>query len=417
MTYSNNLSAKKLTYCPEIDGLRAISVLAVVGFHAFPNYIKGGFIGVDIFFVISGYLISLIIFNDLNNNIFNFKEFYFRRIRRIFPALIIVLSSCYIFGWFFLTASEFKELGNHIFGGTIFASNFFLWNESGYFDTAANTKVLLHLWSLGIEEQFYIFWPLLLWLIWRTKFNFLLTIIFLIIISFTLNLKSIILDPVGTFYSPLTRIWELMLGGLLAWANINFLNKYIFNVNKINCFTDFDLKRDSKISAYSLLANTFSFFGLMMLVVGFFFIDKSFSYPGYWALLPVFGSLMVLCGGSKSFLNQFFLSNKIIVWIGLISFPLYLWHWPILAFVTIMEAGSPNGYIRLAAIAISFLFAWLTYWLVEIPIRSSGNGKEKVIVLVFLTAIVGYLGHHTYNQDGLPSRQNVNFKQFIGGGY
>jgi peptidoglycan/LPS O-acetylase OafA/YrhL len=148
-------------YRPDIDGLRAIAVLSVVAFHAFPEWITGGFIGVDIFFVISGYLISTILFENLEKGCFSFVDFYSRRIRRIFPALLLVLTSCYLAGWFTLLADEYMQLGKHMAGGASFLSNFFLWNESGYFDNIADTKPLLHLWSLGIEEQFYIFWPLM----------------------------------------------------------------------------------------------------------------------------------------------------------------------------------------------------------------------------------------------------------------
>jgi peptidoglycan/LPS O-acetylase OafA/YrhL len=141
-------------YRPDVDGLRAVAVLAVMGFHAFPRIVRGGFIGVDIFFVISGYLISTIIFANLARDTFSYLEFYNRRIRRIFPALLIVLTACFVFAWFALLADEFAELSKHIAGGAGFLSNFLLWKESGYFDTSAETKPLLHLWSLGIEEQF-----------------------------------------------------------------------------------------------------------------------------------------------------------------------------------------------------------------------------------------------------------------------
>jgi len=157
-------------YRPDIDGLRAIAVLAVVAFHAFPNYLKGGFIGVDVFFVISGYLISTIIFENLDKGTFSFFDFYARRIKRIFPALIVVFVTCFIFGWLELLADEFKQLGKHIAAGSSFISNIVFWNEAGYFDNAADTKPLLHLWSLGIEEQFYILWPILIWFSWKKNF-------------------------------------------------------------------------------------------------------------------------------------------------------------------------------------------------------------------------------------------------------
>ncbi len=156
-------------YRPDIDGLRAIAVLSVVIFHAFPHWIKGGFIGVDVFFVISGYLISTIIFENLEKGTFSFSEFYIRRIKRIFPALLIVLAACMFFGWFVLLADEYTQIGKHVLSGTGFVSNLVLWSEAGYFDNSAATKPLLHLWSLGIEEQFYFIWPLFVWLLWKRK--------------------------------------------------------------------------------------------------------------------------------------------------------------------------------------------------------------------------------------------------------
>src|SRR5260370_40148903 len=169
---SNGGQAPNLThpkYRPDIDGLRAVAVLLVVGFHAFPDWVKGGFIGVDIFFVISGFLISTIIFENLERNSFSFIAFYSRRIRRIFPALLVVLIAAFAIGRFTLLPDEYRQLGKHIAGGAGFVANFVLWNESGYFDRAAETKPLPHLWSLGIEEQFYIVFPLLLWLAWQRR--------------------------------------------------------------------------------------------------------------------------------------------------------------------------------------------------------------------------------------------------------
>jgi len=169
MSVTNNLSHPK--YRPDIDGLRAIAVLSVVIFHAFPKAIEGGFIGVDIFFVISGFLISTIIFENLEKRSFSFVEFYIRRIKRILPSLILVTLTSAVLGFFILLPDEYKQLGRHIYNGTTFTSNFLLLHEAGYFDNSSESKPLLHLWSLGVEEQFYIIWPLLLWIFWKTKFN------------------------------------------------------------------------------------------------------------------------------------------------------------------------------------------------------------------------------------------------------
>ena len=199
-------------YRSDIDGLRALAVLSVLGFHAFPEFIRGGYIGVDIFFIISGYLISTILFENLQNGSFSFFIFYARRIRRIFPALILVLAACFAFGWFTLRSDEYKQLGKHIAGGAGFIDNFIFLNEAGYFDNSADTKPLLHLWSLGIEEQFYIIWPVLLWYFWRIGANPLTVAVTILAVSFALNLETVKTDVITTFYSPVTRFWELLSG-------------------------------------------------------------------------------------------------------------------------------------------------------------------------------------------------------------
>ena len=214
-------SEHRIAYRPDIDGLRAVAVLLVVGYHAFPYWLNGGFIGVDIFFVISGFLISSIIFQDLGAGSFRFTDFYGRRIRRIFPALIIVVAACLVAGWFVLLAGEYEQLGKHVAGGAGFIANFLLWNESNYFDNAAETKPLLHLWSLGVEEQFYIIWPLLLWLAWKRNFNARTMTAFIVIMSFALTIAQARTDMVAAFYSPATRFWESLCGALLANPNWN----------------------------------------------------------------------------------------------------------------------------------------------------------------------------------------------------
>jgi len=206
------------TYRPDIDGLRAVAVLSVVVFHAFPRALPGGFIGVDIFFVISGYLISRIIIESLEQGRFSFAGFYARRIKRLYPALLLVLVAVLAFGWIALFAKEYEQLGKHTAAAAVFISNLVLWSESGYFDNASITKPLLHLWSLGVEEQFYIFWPLLLWLGWRLRFNLLLVAACIGILSFGANVLATTHSPPAAFYSPFTRFWEPMVGAILAYV-------------------------------------------------------------------------------------------------------------------------------------------------------------------------------------------------------
>lgn len=373
-------------YRADIDGLRALAVLAVVIYHAFPGRLPGGFIGVDIFFVISGYLISGIIFSELSVNSFSLRHFYERRIRRIFPALLIVLAFCLTVGWVVLLADEYAQLGKHVVASAGFLLNLVLWSESGYFDNAVVTKPLLHLWSLGIEEQFYIFWPLLLLFLWKKKLNIKWFIIVTCLLSFVFNLHQTTVNPTAAFYSPLTRFWELLMGSLIAlWHQ---RNSYANN---------------RLISQFS--QNSLSFLGIFLIICALFLIDKERAFPGAWALLPVLGAALVVLAGPSGWINRIFLSNRVMVGIGLISYPLYLWHWPLLSFTRIIENQTPTVFLRLLIVSLSFLLAWMTYVFVEKPLRQSNNNRSFIfswlLVLMFLFSAVGYWVF--YNQ-GIKSR-------------
>lgn len=352
-------------YRQDIDGLRALAVLAVIIFHAFPKFMPGGYIGVDIFFVISGYLLSSIIFSNLQAQTFSFGDFYFRRIRRIFPALLTVLIACYFFGWFALFADEYMQLGKHIAGGAGFVANLVFWSEVGYFDQVAETKPLLHLWSLGVEEQFYIAWPLLLYFLWKCKSNLLVLVSLLTIASFGFNIYLVKIDAVADFYSPLTRFWELLFGAILAWVSI-FKKDYFSQLN------------DKIYAKDRHLNNILSVLGFLILIVGFFGMSRSMAFPGWWALLPTVGSLIILIAGPLAWVNRQILSCKLMVWIGLISFPLYLWHWPLLSFARIVESKVPNLIISFAVIGFSIALAWLTYYFIECPIRYGRLVKSRI---------------------------------------
>lgn len=399
-------------YRPDIDGLRAVAVLAVVAFHAFPEWIKGGFIGVDIFFVISGYLISTILFYSLDNNLFSFSGFYGRRIKRIFPALILVLVASFVIGWFALIADEYMQLGKQIAAGAGFVSNLVLWNEAGYFDAAADTKPLLHLWSLGIEEQFYIVWPILLWLSWRCKFNLLIITLVLTLVSFALNLNGIKHDSIATFYSPQTRFWELLSGSLLAWLSL-YRNTWFSNAkNRMDSYL-VSIKLLQRVGyGHNSLINALSILGFFTIAYGLWSVNKDTSFPGAWALVPVLGAILIIAAGSTAIVNRQILSHQWMIWFGLISFPLYLWHWPLLSFARIVEGTVPSVGIRISAVLISILLAWLTFRFIEKPIRIGKNIKIQVIALVVLMMIVGYVGFNTYVRNGLSFRsadkQNPN---------
>ena len=388
-------------YRPDIDGLRAIAVLSVVIFHAFPKAIKGGFVGVDIFFVISGFLISTIILNGLEQGTFRFSNFYSRRVKRIFPALLLVFIACLGFGWFALLAEEYKQLGKHVAGGAGFVSNFLFWREAGYFDNAADTKPLLHLWSLGIEEQFYMFWPLLLWAAWRMRFNLLALIVVLLVLSFAFNITKIQTDAVTTFYLLPTRVWELLLGAALAQITLkppslpNFSKKISFAFKSLPFISS---KSDNnQPEARFFLRNLASAVGLVLILTSIALTTKASSFPGWWAVLPTLGAVLIIGAGAQAWVNRKVLANRGLVWIGLISFPLYLWHWPLLSFAKIMQTETPSRSIRFAAVAIAFVLAWLTYHLVEKPIRF---GKRLfTMLLVLLMVIVGGAGYMVYKYD------------------
>lgn len=380
-------------YRADIDGLRAVAVLSVLIFHAFPVFLPGGFIGVDIFFVISGFLICTIIFSNLNHSSFSFIDFYSRRIRRIFPALIIVLISSWLIAWFALLPEEFKSLGKHILGGAGFVSNIVLWSESGYFDTASIAKPLLHLWSLGIEEQFYLVWPLLMWFAFRERLSLLYTTIIILIGSFALNIALITSAPIATFYSPLTRVWELLFGALLAWA--------LLPGNQGNKDT-----LQTLASSLSLTQkNGCALIGLACIGLSLVLTEESSAFPGWWALLPVLGATLLLLAGPGAWINRHILSSKVMVWFGLISFPLYLWHWPLLAFANIIEGRNSFG-IRVSLVLVSIFLAWLTYQYVEKPLRFGKTSTEAKVKatwgLIFIMGLVAYTGYTAFIRDGIP---------------
>lgn len=402
-------------YRADIDGLRAIAVLSVVAFHAFPSSLRGGFVGVDVFFVISGFLITSIIFNSLKRGDFSFTEFYAHRIRRIFPALILILATSYIFGWFVLLPEEYKLLGKHIAAGAGFVQNFVLYEEAGYFDTVSELKPLLHLWSLAIEEQFYLLYPLLIWGVWRSRANVWMVIAVIGLLSFWMNVYGIGKDAAKTFFLSHTRFWELLAGGGLAyfwatkWEHVaSRLNQKIFHhvVSRYNWLRD---KRNT------VLSDTLSVLGMLLILASVIGLNKGKAFPGWWALLPVVGASLAILAGPAAWLNRYVLANRLMVFVGLISYPLYLWHWPLLSFVRIVVPEMYSMEARIGAVGLSFLLAWLTYCLIEKPIRYGRKTWIKTAILCLLVGTTGFAGFIVYERDGLPSRlkdQEMVGKQF-----
>jgi peptidoglycan/LPS O-acetylase OafA/YrhL len=370
-------------YRRDIDGLRAIAVLAVIGFHAFPTAVPGGFVGVDVFFVISGFLISTIVFASLNKGSFSFIDFYDRRIRRIFPALILVLAFTWIMGWRLLYPLEYSNLGKHIMGGAGFLSNFLLWRDSGYFDTEAEQKPLLHLWSLAIEEQFYLVWPLTLVLTWRfvrARFALIATIA---LCSFALCVWATSHDPVVAYYFPVTRFWELLIGAALAYWGVARLRpeslqklwRHSFRITRWFGHPEFH-----SVAGFALIA--FAIFG----------IDRHSPFPGWWALVPTIGTFLLIASGPNTFISERLLGTKPLVAIGLISYPLYLWHWPLLCFTRLIQGNGSSSMLLLIAVGLSFPLAYLTYRFLEKPIRRRGPRSftaAGLTVAMFACAAIG----------------------------
>ena len=395
-------TTSQLDYRPDIDGLRAIAVLVVIGFHAFPAWIRGGFIGVDVFFVISGYLISTILLAGMERGSFRFTQFYMRRIRRIFPALIVVLLACMVAGWVVLFSSEYKALGKHVAGSAAFVSNLVLWNEAGYFDKAAAIKPLLHIWSLGIEEQFYIVWPLLLYLVWKRKAATLALLLLLLASSFAVNVLSS--DRAADFYSPLARFWELMAGAVLAYLSIHW-------ENLPGIFSKLPRPAIKIIGAgaasQSITRNVTAVIGLLLIVAAALTVDETRKFPGWRALLPVVGTYLMIASGPHAWVNNKLLAARGLVAIGLISYPLYLWHWPLLSFIRIVNGKAPSSAVAALAILLSFVLAGLTYFLVERPLRFGKSAPIKAAVLLVAMAAIGSTGYGIYAAGGFAFRNPV----------
>lgn len=362
-------------YRPDIDGLRALSIVAVVIYHAFPKLLPGGFVGVDIFFVISGYLITRIILQDMQTQRFTLASFYKRRIQRIVPAVLLILVFCLVVGWWVLLPYEYAMLGKQTGAAAVFAPNILFWSEAGYFDTDSRLKPLLHLWSLGVEEQFYLAWPLLLLVLVRLKGSLFLLIASLLLASFAASIL-VTTDAAARFFLPHFRVWELLAGALLACRPVTSLPGR---------------------AGVALACG-----GLALLVAATLLISSGSNFPGWWALLPTTGAALIIFAGPGNYVSRA-LGSRALVFIGKISFPLYLWHWPLLTFARLMESAEPQPSIRLAAIALSVALAWMSYRLVETPLRYQ-PGRAVPTMLITALLLTGAAGLVVMASDGFPQR-------------
>ena len=389
------------SYRADIDGLRALAVIAVIAFHAFPKRLTGGFVGVDVFFVISGYLITGIILNSCLNGKFSISEFYSRRIRRIFPALALVLISTLLMGWPILSNQEYAKLGSHAAAGAGFVANLVFWGEAGYFDRAADEKPLLHLWSLGVEEQFYIVWPLLVWAMWRTGRHFALMLVAIGAVSFIFSLYQTSASPSAAFFSPLTRFWELLAGGYLASREAGLAG---WTAGKWQPSEKTRGHSEAKGRSLGVSSNFLSFIGLALVILSMFTINGQSKFPGWWAAVPVAGTYLMLKTGRGSWIGLRLLSNPLMVWLGLISFPLYLWHWPLLSFAHFLYPTEPSKWVTVGAVAISVMLAWLTYVLLEQPLRLWSTPRRRVVALTCTMVAITAFSAALWKSGGAPGR-------------
>lgn len=391
----------KNIYRAEIDGLRALAVISVIFFHAqFTieeyTFFQGGFIGVDIFFVISGYLISLIIFKELIfEETFSFKNFYERRIRRIFPLLIFVSLVSSYFGWIFLLPDSFVSFSKTILYSLSFSSNFyFYFSELEYNNLNSLFKPFLHTWSLSIEEQFYLLFPITVFFI--IKFYKKYLIYFLILFFIT----SLLIAELGSrnytslsFYLIHTRIWELLAGSILAYFEVNSGRKIKNN-----------------------FSNTFlNILGFLLILFPIFIFNNSINHPSFFTLIPVVGVCLIIWFSEKKNYVSKLLSSKILTKIGLISYSLYLWHYPIFAFGRIKN-DTLTDYEKLACVALTFFLSILSYLLIEKPFRKKNYKFKNIsIVLIFFSLILIFLNLSVILSKGykhrLPPIYNENFSQ------
>jgi peptidoglycan/LPS O-acetylase OafA/YrhL len=364
-----------ISYRPDIDALRGLAVFLVVIFHTFPEIIPGGFIGVDVFFVISGYLITSIILTSIEKGNFSIKEFYSKRVKRLFPALIVVLLTTLLVGWLVLFPDEFKQLGDHIAHSAIYILNYILIGEVGYFDVDAQYKPLIHLWTLSIEEQYYIFWPLLLLLAVKQKIIKLSYLVLLILIlSFAANVYYINDYPESVYFNTLTRAWQLAAGSMLA---VVLFEKAITENRKI------------------------AVTGFILIVSSALLVTEDSIYPGWLAIFPSVGAMFIILGNVRLPLWGGMLK------LGLISYPLYLWHWVVISFLTIYTGGTLDLIAMTGAVTLSLLLAWATYKYIE-PIRYSEH-KLTAKGLFIILMIVGLIGLYVKDQDGMENRNHLNY--------
>lgn len=375
----------------EIDGLRAIAVLAVVFYHFNLPGLGGGFVGVDIFFVISGYLIGGILLKELSQTgSISLANFYKRRIRRLAPAYVVLVVATFIASYFLLLPFEFREFGKSLVASAIYLSNVYFYRQAGYFDTASDEKVLLHTWSLSVEEQFYIFLPLLMVLLARNRQVLLGVLATCFAASLVLCIAATAFSPTAAFFLFPHRAWELIAGVLLA---------------------AYEQRRIRTESAPQII----SWIGLGIILLSVVFITPGPAFPGFQALFPVLGTVLILFNGRHENPINRLLSSPLPVFIGLISYSLYLWHWPILVLSKYYTDGNGNWLTSTFWFAASIACAWISWRFVEQPFRAKSNSPNGLVFssAAIATGILVSLGALLYLGNGIPNRFDGSVRAHI----
>jgi peptidoglycan/LPS O-acetylase OafA/YrhL len=382
-----------LKYRTEIDGLRALAVVPVILFHAGFELFSGGIVGVDVFFVISGYLITTILIEDIENKRFSIVNFYERRARRILPALFFVILVCIPFAWMWMLPNQMKNFSQSLVAVSLFASNILFWRESGYFDAVAEEKPLLHTWSLAVEEQYYILFPIFLILTWRFGKNRVFwMIVVMAAISLLLSEWGWRNRPTANFYLAPTRAWELFAGSIAAFI----------------------------VQKQGVQKNNFlAMLGLSAIVFAIFFYDETTPFPSVYALVPVLGVvLLVLYANEETFAAKL-LSTKGFVGIGLISYSAYLWHQPLFAFARIHSLEHPSLWLMVGLTSASLALAYLSWQYIEKPFRTKNSYARKKVFSISIIGLLsfvvfGYAGHKGKIPTNLDDKQTsliVSFQE------
>lgn len=378
------MDGKHPQYRPEIDGLRAIAVLAVIFFHAEVPFVQGGFVGVDIFYVISGYLITRIIINQLHQNVFSFTGFYVKRIKRLFPAAFFLILSTVLFGSLILSPVKYIELAKSAIFSSVFLANVWFSKHSGYFDQAAEISPLIHMWSLAVEEQFYLIFPVLLYVIYK-KWRFGGVRILLLTLFFTSFILSFVLSsvyPNASFYLFHTRAWELSLGGLLVLFPVYYNQKKFINY-------------------------TLSIIGILLLVLGILLLPRGIPYPSYWALLPTLGTAIIITFSHiPGSISHILLTQNSLVKIGKYSYSAYLWHWPVIVYYRIyISERSFTSFETLSLICLSLFLGYLSWKFIEEQFRYQKYSINRVFgFALFSSGLLIFISFSVYLSHGYISR-------------